>query len=154
MENKLNPAKRYRVLFVCLGNACRSPMAEAIARQTASDVIVAASAGTMALGFVAPTTLQVLEERGMKVEGLASKPITRETRANAEIIINMTGNSAKRVFSAEESKTEDWLVTDPYGESVEAYRDTYDEIETRMTEFAARLRARRTSAAEEPAHKK
>jgi protein-tyrosine-phosphatase len=129
-------------------------MAEAIARQTASDVIVAASAGTMALGFVAPPTLRVLEERGMKIEGLSSKPITRETRANAEIIINMTGNPAKRVFSAEESKTEDWLVTDPYGERVEAYRDTYDEIETRMTEFAARLRARRTSSAEKTAREK
>ena len=84
-ENNLNPAKRYRVLFVCLGNSCRSPMAEAIARQTASDVIVAASAGTMALGFVAPPTLRVLEERGINVAGLISKPITRETRSNAEI---------------------------------------------------------------------
>jgi protein-tyrosine-phosphatase len=129
-------------------------MAEAIARQTASDVIVAASAGTMALGFVAPPTLRVLEERGMKIEGLNSKPITRETRGNAEIIINMTGSPAKRVFPAEESKTEDWLVTDPYGERLEAYRDTYDEIEARMTEFAARLRARRTSAAESPVGKK
>jgi protein-tyrosine-phosphatase len=86
----------------------------------------------------------------MKIEGLSSKPITRETRANAEIIINMTGSPAKRVLPDEESKTEDWLVTDPYGERVEAYRDTYDEIEARMTEFAARLRARRTSATEFP----
>jgi len=39
-------------------------------------------------------------------------------------------------------------VTDPYGEQVEAYRDTCDEIEARMTEFAARLRARRAAAAE------
>jgi protein-tyrosine-phosphatase len=151
MENKLNPAKRYRVLFVCLGNSCRSPMAEAIARQTAADVIVAASAGTMALGFVAPPTLKVLEERGMKVEGLSSKPITRETRSNAEIIINMTGSPARRVLPGEESKTEDWLVTDPYGERVEAYRDTCDEIEARMTEFAARLRARRKAPAESAA---
>jgi protein-tyrosine-phosphatase len=129
-------------------------MAEAIARQSASDVIVAASAGTMALGFVAPPTLRILEEHGINVAGLSSKPITRETRSNAEIIINMTGAPANRVFSAEESKTEDWLVTDPYGERVEAYRDTYDEIEARMTEFAARLRAKRTSTAESPAGKK
>lgn len=108
----------------------------------------------MALGFVAPPTLRVLEERGMKIEGLSSKPITRETRANAEIIINMTGSPAKRIFPAEESKTEDWLVTDPYGERLEAYRDTYDEIEARMTEFAARLRARRTSSAETSARGK
>jgi protein-tyrosine-phosphatase len=126
-------------------------MAEAIARQTASDVIVAASGGTMALGFVAPPTLRVLEERGVKTEALSSKPITRETRANAEIIINMTGSPAKRIFPGEESKTEDWLITDPYGERVESYRETCDEIEARMTEFVARLRARRTAAAESTA---
>jgi protein-tyrosine-phosphatase len=129
-------------------------MAEAIARQTAADVMVSASAGTMALGFVAPTTLKVLEERGIGAEGLSSKPITRETRSNAEIIINMTGSPAKRVLPSEESKTEDWMVTDPYGERVEAYRDTFDEIEVRMTEFAARLRARRMAAAESPARGK
>lgn len=122
-------------------------MAEAIARQTASDVIVPASAGTMALGFVAPPTLRVLEERGVNVEGLSSKPITRETRSNAEIIINMTGSPAKRVLPSEESKTEDWMVTDPYGERMEAYRDTCDEIEARIAEFAARLRARRAASA-------
>lgn len=126
-------------------------MAEAIARQSAGDVIIAASAGTMALGFVAPPTLKVLEERGVNVDGLSSKPITRETRGSAEIIINMTGSPAKRVLPGEESKTEDWLVTDPYGERVEAYRDTCDEIEARITEFAARLRARRTVPAEAPA---
>lgn len=126
-------------------------MAEAIARQTASDVIIAASAGTMALGFVAPPTLKVLEERGINVEGLSSKQITRETRGSAEIIINMTGSPAKRVLPGEESKTEDWLVTDPYGERVEAYRDTCDEIEARITEFAARLRALRAAPAETPA---
>jgi protein-tyrosine-phosphatase len=123
-------------------------MAEAIARQTASDVMIAASAGTMALGFVAPPTTRVLEERGVNIEGLSSKPITRATRSNAEIIINMTGSPANRVLAGDESKTEDWIVTDPYGERVEAYRDTCDEIEARMAEFAARLRARRTATAE------
>jgi protein-tyrosine-phosphatase len=125
-------------------------MAEAIGRQTAGDVMIVASAGTMALGFVAPPTLRVLEERGVSATGLNSKPITRETRSNAEIIINMTGSAANRVLPGEESKTEDWMVTDPYGERVEAYRDTCDEIEARMAEFTARLRARRTASAESP----
>ena len=45
-----------RVLFICIGNACRSPMAEAIARRDAADVIEAASAGVAPLGFVAQQT--------------------------------------------------------------------------------------------------
>lgn len=118
-------------------------MAEAIAAHTAGDVIVAVSGGTMPLGYVAPLTLRVLEERGFGVEGLKSNPITKSMRENAEIIVNMTGSPASRVFAAEKSKTEDWMVTDPYGEQIEAYRNTCDEIEARLSEFAARLRARR-----------
>jgi len=143
MANKITSAVKFRVLFVCLGNSCRSPMAEAIARHTASDVIAPTSAGTMALGFVAPLTQQVLQEREIEIEGLQSKSITGAMRRNADIIINMTGTEAHRIFRAEEGKTEDWIVQDPYGDQVEQYRDTCDEIETRMAEFAARLRARR-----------
>lgn len=135
--------KRFRVLFVCLGNSCRSPIAEALARHIASDVIIAESAGTMALGFVAAPTLAVLEERGIHIDGLHSKPITKIARGKAEIIINMTGSPARRVFEAEVSKTEDWIVTDPFGETIETYRDTFDEIEARLAEFTARLRTRR-----------
>jgi arsenate reductase (thioredoxin) len=116
-------------------------MAEAIARQRAADIIVAASAGTMALGFVAPLTLRVLEERGISTEGLHSKPLTRNARLNAGIIINMTGSPANRILSGDEAKTEDWPVPDPYGEQMEAYRATCDDIEARLTEFFARLRA-------------
>ncbi len=118
-------------------------MAEAIARHKAADVIVGVSGGTIPLGFVAPMTLRVLEERGMTVDGLESTPISQGMRENAEIIINMTGAPASRVFPADESKTEDWKVSDPYGEEIAAYRKTYDEVEARLTEFAARLRARR-----------
>jgi arsenate reductase len=118
-------------------------MAEAIARQKAADVISAASGGTTALGFIAPPTLRVLQDREINVDGLHSKQLTKEMRANAEIIINMTGVAAKRALPGEESKTEDWLVTDPYGDSVEVYRDTCDDIEARIVEFAARLRTRR-----------
>jgi protein-tyrosine-phosphatase len=126
-------------------------MAEAIARHKASDVIVAASAGTIALGFVAPPTLKVLEERDIICDGLQSKQLTSAMRANAEIIINMTGMDAARTFPAEASKTEDWIVPDPYGESVESYRETCDDIEARMAEFAARLRARRMKKPVRPA---
>ena len=121
-------------------------MAEALARHRAEDVIVSASAGTMALGFVAPLTLRVLEERGAPVEGLNSKQISRAARNSADIIINMTGSPANRVLPGEESKTEDWSVPDPYGFEIGSYRDTCDDIEVRLAEFVARLRSRRAAA--------
>ena len=47
-----------RVLFVCIGNACRSQMAEAFARTYGSDVMIAASAGLAPAMGVAPDTMQ------------------------------------------------------------------------------------------------
>ncbi|MGC1580579.1 MAG: hypothetical protein WA766_03800, partial [Candidatus Acidiferrales bacterium] len=55
-------SKPTRVLFVCIGNSCRSPMAEALARHSASDVIEAASAGISPLGRVADLTRKILVE--------------------------------------------------------------------------------------------
>ena len=101
----------------------------------------------MALGFVAPLTLRVLEERKVNIDGLQSKPLTRAARNHADIIINMTGSPAKRVLPGDESKTEDWLVPDPYGEEIGSYRDTCDDVEVRRAEFAARLRAKRAESA-------
>ena len=49
---------RVRVLFVCVGNACRSPMAEAIARYDAADVMEPSSAGLSPLGYLAELTKQ------------------------------------------------------------------------------------------------
>jgi arsenate reductase (thioredoxin) len=142
----VNPAKRYRVLFVCLGNACRSPMAEAVARHSAEDIIESSSAGTMALGFVAPLTMRVLVERGIGVEGLNSKMLTRVAQQNADVIINMTGGPADEAFSDGGGKVEDWPVPDPFGSEMSSYRDTCDDIEARMAEFTARLRSHRASA--------
>ena len=58
-----------RVLFVCIGNACRSQMAEAFARAYGSDVLSAHSAGLAPAGAVPPLTRQVLNERNIPVEG-------------------------------------------------------------------------------------
>ena len=97
----------------------------------------------MALGFVAPFTSRVLEERGLGLDGLHSKPLTRAAQQNADIIINMTGGPAAGAFSAGVGKVEDWAVPDPYGEEMNSYRETCDDIEVRLAEFTARLRAMR-----------
>ena len=65
-----------KVLFVCMGNACRSPMAEAIAHLDAPDAIDAFSAGLMPIGFVPALTKQTLMKNGYRVEGLESKGIS------------------------------------------------------------------------------
>jgi len=133
---------RITVLFVCLGNACRSPMAEAIARQDAPDVIAPTSAGVAALGFVMDRTKQALAANGYRTEGLESKPLNDLLWDSADLVINMTGRPSELVFRgfAERSKVEDWLVRDPYGGEAQLYQQICQELQERINRLAARLR--------------
>jgi protein-tyrosine-phosphatase len=126
-----------RVLFVCVGNACRSPMAEALARHLAPDAIAATSAGVAALGYVCPSTRAVLAEIGISIARQESKPLRQKDVAGADLLINMTG----RAVSHGSTPTEDWQVADPFGCDLAVYRRTRDEIERRVRELAKRLRA-------------
>jgi len=130
-----------RVLFVCVGNSCRSQMAEALARHHASDVIEATSAGISPLGVIADPTRQVLLERGVLMPGHSSKGATEANISSAELIVNMTGIHGKALFRENLSApVEDWEVTDPYGDDLSVYRRVCDEIEALVIELAARLR--------------
>jgi arsenate reductase len=64
------------ILFICLGNSCRSIMAEALARQFFPGPVKIGSAGIDPLGFVTEETIKVLEEAGVATEGLRSKGLS------------------------------------------------------------------------------
>src|SRR5258708_38341630 len=102
-----------RVLFVCLGNSCRSPMAEAIARRNAADVIEASSAGLAPLGFVANMTRRILANNGYPTENFESTPILPDLWDTADLVINMSGRSRHQAFR-EHRTVADWAVDDPY----------------------------------------
>jgi len=133
--------KRTRVLFICIGNSCRSPMAEAIAWRDAAEEIEASSAGLAPLGFVAKMTTQTLVKNGYAAAGLASKPIVSEAWESADIVINMSGRASELAFRdfRGHAKIEDWEIEDPYGDS-EKYQGTYESVRHRVVELAGRLR--------------
>ena len=132
--------KPVKILFVCVGNSCRSQMAEAIARRWASDVIEPSSAGIAALGEIAKPTLQVLAERGVHADGQYSKALIPADCEAADLIINMSGRPARVVARGHEEKVLDWAIPDPYGEDLELYRRICDEIDDRVAQLADRLR--------------
>ncbi len=134
-----------RVLFICIGNSCRSPMAEGIARRDAADVIEAASAGLAPLGFVAAPTKRTLTEYGYSSDALESKPIVREAWDAADLVINMSGRPRERVFP-DFRKVEDWEVEDPYGEDAEVYQRIFEEIRRRVSALAEGLRNQKQAA--------
>jgi len=131
--------KKTKVLFICLGNSCRSPMAEAIARHRYPDLIDASSAGLMALGVIASPTTAVLTERKVPAAGLASKPLTEQSRRAAELIINMSGRPGSWMSKDGGPRVEDWDVGDPYGSDLDVYREICDDIERRLKDLALRL---------------
>jgi arsenate reductase len=133
---------RAKVLFLCIGNACRSQMAEAIARHRASDVMEPSSAGLVPFGEIPGTTLTVLQERGISADGQSSKPLRSEDISGADIVINMTGRSGATIFTEPAAQVEDWNVGDPYGFNLAVYREIRDQIEARVEDLARRLRER------------
>lgn len=141
-------ARKVRVLFVCIGNACRSPMAEAVARQLASDIIEPASAGLYPLGRLSPCTEQTLLANGYFVDGLASKPLSRTSIENTDVVVNISGQSLDDLLhdlcgsddSSLPQKIETWKVEDPYGAHPAIYQRILEELESRVLLLASRLR--------------
>ena len=134
-----------KVLFVCVGNSCRSQMAEAIARHAAADVLAPSSAGVSPLGYVAAPTRQILTERGIPCAGLFSKGLHDDSIFQPpDLIINMSGIAGASLFVGREC--EDWPVEDPFGDDMETYRRICDDIEARVADLAARLRSHRAAS--------
>lgn len=132
-------ADTVNVLFVCMGNCVRSQMAEAIARHCASDVIVAESAGVRPLGFIDPTAQSVLTQRGISMDGQFSKGLHSHGLKKPDLIVNMSGLTGETLFHGR--TFEDWPIPDPFGECAETHSRVCDDIEARVKELAARLRA-------------
>jgi protein-tyrosine-phosphatase len=140
---------KLNVLFVCIGNSCRSPMAESIALRDAADLFECASAGLHALGVVQKQTLQTLETNGYPTDGLYSKPILNDAWADADLVINMSGHPRERAFARGDwHKVEDWDVEDPYGSDPQVYQRIFEDIRTRIKTLAARLRERERQSRE------
>jgi len=130
---------KFRVLFVCLGNSCRSPMAEAIARQDAPDLWEVSSGGLTPLGHVAELTKETLTKNNYSADGLESKPVMHAHWEEVDLVINMSGMEKYRIFE-DYDKVEDWCVEDPFGTDPETYQRIFEDIRTRVVSLADRLR--------------
>ena len=132
--------KRTKVLFVCIGNSCRSQMAEALGRHLASDVMEPASAGISPLGRVAEATLRVMHERGVSTNGLYSKGVQELDPDSFQLIVNMTGMPGNALFPG--AQVLDWEIDDPFGEDLATHRRICDDIEELVKKLAETLRAK------------
>jgi arsenate reductase (thioredoxin) len=119
-----------KVLFICLGNSCRSIMAEALTRHRCGDRWDPASAGLNPLGWVAPKTLEALAELGVSTTGLRSKGLDEFDLAEYHLLVNLSGLSlGGRLPAVYADRLIHRPVPDPFGGSLAVYRRSRDAIQ-------------------------
>jgi len=114
-----------RVLFVCVGNTCRSQMAEGWARHLG---IEAASAGTHSGSTIAVNAVAVMAEKGIDISEQIPSQIDDFDYLDFDKVFSM-GCGVKCPNIPLDG---DWQLDDPVGQSIDAYRKTRDEIETQV----------------------
>ena len=123
------------VLFVCYGNACRSVMAEALARHHWGEKLEVASAGLSALGYIPEETIKVLEEVGVSTQGLYSKGLGEIEIDGYQLILDLAAYPLEDMLPASfTGRVLHWLVRDPFQDSLDAFRQTRNAIEWLVTE--------------------
>ena len=127
---------RLHVLFVCLGNSCRSPMAEAIARGLGGDRVVALSAGISPAGFIAEPTRATLRRLGYSDNGLFSKGLDAIDGASVDVVVSLLGGEFQPGFACgAHTRRLHWPLRDPFGEDDSTYLSVAREIEDRVRRF-------------------
>ena len=126
---------RKSILFVCYGNACRSIMAEALARHHWGEKLEVASAGVSALGYIPEETIKVLDEVGVSTDGLYSKGLSEVDIDGFHLILDLVLYPLEGMISPSfEGKVIPWHVRDPYMEGLGSFRQTRNDIEWLVTE--------------------
>lgn len=148
----------FRILFLCTGNTCRSPLAEVVARESLRkrgwEHVEVASAGvsTVTGRPASEGSLAAARARGLDLSAHESAQLTRERVERADLVLGMTpshvaaaeelgGEGKTALLGAFAAGIEDgeapgrWAVPDPFGGDEIAYRETLETLE-RMVERA------------------
>ena len=123
------------VLFVCVHNAGRSQMAEAIFNASAKKRgldLRAASAGTVGGSSINPLARDATSEIGISMDGQRPKVLTQELIDASRVVITMGCGVDAQACPARLLVSEDWGLDDPKGQSIEVVRVIRDEIVRRV----------------------
>lgn len=145
-----------KILFVCSGNTCRSPLAEAIARRMFSVAgrsdVEASSAGTQAWDGSSASDGAILVgiERGLDLSEHRSRMITPEIVAENDLILAMSPQHVTRIkelnsdanvhlLAGYATGDEGRTIQDPFGGDLDSYRETADDLERELSGLLERI---------------
>src|SRR5271166_3195098 len=131
------------VLFVCLHNAGRSQMSQALFERAADGRHTALSAGTTPAEHVHPEVIDVMRELGIDLAGRRPQLLTHELAEQADVVVTMgCGDACPHIPG---KRYIDWDLPDPKGRPFSEIRVTRDEIGERVEELLARLESGTTT---------
>jgi protein-tyrosine-phosphatase len=142
------------VLFVCVENACRSLMAEAMFNARPPPDWTAVSAGTRPASGPNPRTAPMLGEIGLKLPGHTPQLLTREMMDQAGLLVTMGClDDASCPAHLKELELRDWGLSDPAKLDDGGFRRVRDELQRRVEGLRRELAGggrQRTSTAPRP----
>jgi arsenate reductase (thioredoxin) len=124
-------------LFVCLHNAGRSQMSQALFERTAEGRHSALSAGTTPGERVHPEVVEVMRELGTDLGDRVPQALSVELAQQADVIVTMGCGDACPYIPGK--RYVDWNLPDPRGRPIEEVRATRDEIQKRVSKLVADL---------------
>lgn len=145
-----------KILFVCTGNTCRSPMAEGILRYIAKEQgldIEVTSAGIAVYenAYAAINSIDVMKAIDIDISDHKSNQVDKNLIEDADLILTMSSGHKYAIlskFPLYEDKIYNLLeyaydmdkdVADPYGGSLETYEKTRDEIYRAIVDIVGKL---------------
>ncbi len=133
---------KIKVLFLCIGNSCRSQMAEGLLRHLAGERFEVESAGTIPC-FVHPRAIEVMGELGVDISGQRSKHVQEFQGQSFDYVISLCGENNCPSFIGKTDTSLHWPFPDPISASgteekvLGEFRTVRDAIRTKLEEFIA-----------------
>jgi arsenate reductase len=126
-----------RVLFVCIQNAGRSQISQALFERAAAGRHEARSAGSRPAARVHPEVVQVLRDDGIDVSANRPHKLDQDDMAWADVVVTMgCGDECPYIPG---KRYIDWDLPDPAGQPMERVREIRDDIARRVDELVTEL---------------